>query len=50
MLEELDLDLFTQTQTNETSVSIQQDHSFIAVLEFRRPVAGRSRKISQADD
>ena len=43
MLEELDLDLVprrvahdggTQTQTNETSVSIQQGHSFIAVLEF----------------
>ncbi len=43
MLEELDLDLAprrvahdgaTQTQTNETSVSIQQGHSFIAVLEF----------------
>jgi hypothetical protein len=41
MLEELDLDSppcrprgGTQIQTNETSVSIQQGHSFIAVLEF----------------
>lgn len=43
MIEGLDLDLVprrvahdggTQTQRNETSVSIQQGHSFIAVLEF----------------
>jgi len=43
MLEELDLDHVprrvahdggTQTQPNETSVSIQQGQSFIAVLEF----------------
>jgi hypothetical protein len=43
MLKELDLDLVprraahdggAKTQTNEASVSIQQGHSFIAVLEF----------------